>query len=132
MSRRKPRTTSSAIQRAACFARATCSSCVPRSSGRKSAFPPNAITASLRFASDLIALERHRHAARPAAGARQLMTLNLNRVLLPGPELELRAAEEQVVLVDDVVAMRRELLGRAHVAFVQHHDSGSERERVRA
>src|SRR5439155_14938821 len=81
---------------------------------------------------NLISFERHRHAARPAARARELVALYLNRVFLFRPCLELRAAEEEVVLVDDVIAVRRELLGGAHIPLVEHDDSWRERECIRA
>src|SRR5260370_39530928 len=121
-----PRTTSSASQRAACFARAICSSCVPRSSGRSSALPPNATTASLRSVLNVIALERHRHAARSTARARQFVTLDLNRILLLRPRFQLVAAEKQIVFVNDLIAVRRQLFGGSHVSLVKHHLSSHE------
>ena len=57
---------------------------------------------------------------------------DLDRVLLVGPRLQLRAAEEEIVFVDDVVAVRGQLLGGAHVALVEQDDARREREGVRA
>src|SRR6185436_3616642 len=87
---------------------------------------------SPRRPSEVLALERHGHAARPAARARQLIARDLQRVLLVRPRLELRPPEEEIVLVDDVIAVLRQLLRRAHIALVPEDDPGRERERVRA
>src|SRR5258706_8357370 len=124
--------TASASQRAACLARAICSSCVPRSSGRNSALPPNATTASFLGSAtlQLLALERHGHAARSAARARQLVAGHLDRVLGIGPRLQLGPSEQEVILVDDVIPVRGQFFGRTDIALVEKDDSGREREGV--
>src|SRR5258706_4074871 len=126
--------TTSASQRAACLARAICSSCVPRSSGRNRALPPNATTASFLGSAtlQLLALERHGHAARAAPSTRQLVAGHLNRVLGISPRLQFRASEEKVILIDDVIPVRGQLLGRADVALVTKNDPWRKREGVSA
>src|SRR5437867_4355150 len=47
--------------------------------------------------SEVLALERHGHASRSAARARQLMSRDLQRVFLVGPRLQLHAAEQKIV-----------------------------------
>src|SRR5512140_3142005 len=78
----------------------------------------------------LFPVQWHGHATWAAARARQLVSLHLQRVLLVRPGLELGTTEEKVILIDDVIAVARQLLGRAHVSLVQQDDSRSKGEGV--
>ena len=80
----------------------------------------------------ILSLERHRHAARAAACAGELVSLDLNRILALGPALELHAAEQEVVLVDDVVAAPAQFVRGPRVSLVEDDDAGRQSERVRA
>jgi hypothetical protein len=121
------------------------------SSGRSSALPPNATTASGRTnekkesvtvvsrseplarlrESDVTLAPRTihssrrgaRHAARPPRARTARSARRTTH--LPLPHVELLAAEEQVVLVHDPVTGAAELLGRPHVAVVEKDDPGA-------
>ena len=83
-----------------------------------------------RSALEVFSLQRHGHAARSTARTRELVPLQLNGVFLRAPRLELRSPEQEIIFVDDVVAVLRELLRGADVSLVKKNDSGRERERV--
>src|SRR5215468_5842253 len=81
---------------------------------------------------DGLAHEGHRHAPRPSAGAGELVGRETDRVPARLLEIERLAPEEQVRLVDDLVAGLRELVGRLLVAVVRQDDARREREGVGA
>src|SRR5580765_615779 len=130
--------------RTASRALSSCSAVVPESSGRSSALPPKATTASGRTKEkngvgfivgekpsglQVLPNEGHRHAARSAAGPRELVRGQQNRVLLAGlPELELFPAEQEIGLVHDAVSGAVQLGGGGFVAVVEEDDARRQRE----
>src|SRR6185295_10076606 len=82
------------------------------------------------FSREILPDERHRHAARPAPGPRELVRGEAHDGLVR--QVELAPPEEEIRLFDDRIAGARELLGRLDVAVVEEDDAGRDREGVRA